>query len=233
MQPSVNQQGDHREAERTEEAQDQLRHHLGQLRAYVRQEAERLRADRKGSLTLYAPFLVQLRVAEDTNINFWGNPTGEMPICETGIHNHYVDFQSDILLGELKNLKYRVTNNPAGQNKRFVVTRKQDDGGQWQFAIEGGTERADIEQISEDVYRPGDRYQLFAPEYHSNEITVPTVTLMHIDLATRGAEEDFLVDVDDKDYTTTLTMRTPRDETQLDEAWHRIDAFLALMDQAA
>lgn len=179
---------------------------------------------------MYAPYLIQLSPDDETNINFWGHPTEEMPECETGMHNHYVSFTSDIIYGRLLNFKYAVTDDPEGPFKRFCVKRWRDADNQWQYAIEPGTERAQITTISEDEWVAGDNYGLGAAEYHSNSILVPTITMMHIDRSTEGNPEVFFVPVEDRDYTTTLTMRTPKTEDQLDEAWARIDAFLALME---
>ncbi len=213
---------EHEEQDRKETA-DQLRHHLGLVNA-----VKQCRLDRVGSIRLYAPYLIQLSPNRHTNINFWGHPTDE-PVCETGIHNHHVDFASTIIMGAIRNLRYGAQDDPGGDHKRYYVRRAKLDDGQTGYSIDGGTERVRVSVLSDDTYTAGQRYGLRGVEYHSNEIVVPTITIMDIDLATQGTQEAFLVGVNEPDFSTTLTMRTPKSEAQLEEAWARIDGFLALL----
>jgi hypothetical protein len=204
---------------------------LQDVRKWSRRQADYLRRTaRTDSIRLYTTYLLQLRISENLNLNFWGHPTQEMPTCETGIHDHMYDFESDILYGTLKNLKYAPVPNPeSGAMKQFWVRRRKDEQGHWVFSVGGEGHRFDPGEGFEENFPAGVRYGLKAEEYHSNEMSEPVVTLMHSDLATSGNNEYFLVPFEDKDYTTTMTMRNPTTPEQFDEAWDRIEGFLQLM----
>jgi hypothetical protein len=153
-------------------------------------------------------------------LNFW-NPS------QTGLHSHYCDFVSTILLGQFVNTRYVAVPDPCGPLKRYSVERLLNRD----FIIRGH-ERMNAGPSPGEHYGPGDTYSMLASELHISTAVTLGITLMRKDLQT-SAPESFLTDAANTVYTDEVVPKTriPQNAEQVAECWTRIEGFMVLLQQ--
>jgi hypothetical protein len=187
-------------------------------------------------INVYAPRFIQLQIDQNTNLHFWGLPTAPTTVNRTGLHNHYVDFRSDIILGQLTNTRYFTIDDPHGPLKRYYVARqRKGPENQWEYMVTGGQERVLATPGPDEHYAPGDHYRMTASELHVSTTVGPAITLMSMDLGTWGEQELFLTATSNQAFADLFVpkSRSPKNDTELADCWSRVDSFLQLLKDTA
>lgn len=162
-------------------------------------------------------------------LHVWPDNSDDFPRQEvrTSIHDHKFDMASEILIGELRQIRYH-----------FSLDWEMLEGPTHQIYIARYNTRSDstleptgaivrLERISEEVYEEGDDYEQQASTFHDTECVGLTATLM-----TKVQEYEFheprvMVPIGaepDNDFK--------RDNVDVDLLWDKIDeAMEALIDR--
>ncbi len=182
----------------------------------------------RGKVNRLLPHLVQILIADEAKLNFWGDPIGDTPESTTSIHGHLQGFTSEILFGRVESRTFNVAPAPDGEYVRWHVSTGPDG-----YTMAGGTERVNATLASYASFEAGQEYSLTSAAYHTNDILAPAITLMHLDPDDRVDTEPFLMPVDLPPDAPAIKPGPMAAEdltpAQVAAAWARVDQFLTLL----
>lgn len=164
-------------------------------------------------------------------LHVWPDNSDDFPkqVVRTSIHDHKFDMSSEILVGELRQIRYsfslewEMLEGPTHQIYMARYNQRSDS------TLEPTGAICRLASMSEEVYEPGEVYEQDAATFHDTECAGLTATLM-----TKVQEYEFhqprvmvpLGSSPDNDFK--------RDNVDVDMLWDKIDeAMEALLERIA